>query len=172
MIKPYLFVLLPLIGISCLDYDRSDFRLEYFMDFQIQPDGNLLTTKVFSQILDSEWVKFLNQNGLTDDMIASVRPSALRVEPIFAEQINYDFVSRARAAIFTPHKPHTYLPIGEVLPEPGDAPHRLNIFPGLADVRDIIDKGEFVLELALDYRFVVGSFSDHRFTVVFDVFLK
>lgn len=157
---------------SCVQQDISDFRIEYSMDLEIAPDGNLIATKVYTQLFESEWIKFLIRNNINDDQIDRVMPMEIRLEPILSNPISYGFISKAEATVYTLQAPGARIHIGEKYPDLGVSRGDLYLFPGLANIHPILQNGQFVLELALNYRTSPGSFFDNRLIVKLDVFLK
>ncbi len=156
---------------SCIKQETGKFQREYFMTLEIPPDANPLFTHIFEQRIASTWIQFLIENGLDQSDIKAIKPRSIILSPIFDNPISYDIITEGHVSIYPTLSPNQVLPIAEVY-NPLGSGDELFFLPGLANVIDIISQPEFVLKLALNFRSIPGSFSEHHLRVRFDIFLN
>ncbi len=166
-----LTAMLVLLLQSCVKQETGDFKLEYRMKLELPADANPLLTHVFEQRMASGWVSFLIANNLDAQDIKMVRPRSIILSPVFDNPVGYELIREAHASIYDPQDPGGKLPIAELY-DPVGNPDELVLLPGLANLKDILAQGEFVLNLELNVRVIPGSVSEHFLTVQFDVFLN
>jgi hypothetical protein len=168
----YLFVLgLVLISLSCRKPDEGQYKMEYIMDFTIPAGANPLKTHVFERTVVQGWDQFLKAHQLHDSMIARVQVYSITVSPFQANPISYGFVEEMRAFIRDASIPATQQ-IGVGNPLPNERVGEFALLPGIAEVSSFLKAERFDLQMQLRFRGFPSSFTDHRATFQFDVFLK
>lgn len=156
---------------SCVKQETGQFQREYFMTLEIPPDANPLFTHIFEQRIASSWIQFLIENGLEQSDIKAIKPRSIILSPIFDNPISYDIITEAHVFIYPTLSPNEVLPIADIYDPLGNR-DELVFLPGLANVVNIVSQPEFVLKLALNFRSIPGSFSEHHLKVRFDIFLN
>lgn len=162
---------LVLLSLSCHKPDEGQYKLEYIMDFTIPAGANPLKTHVFERSVTQGWDQFLKANQLHDSMIARVQVYSITVNPLLSNPISYGFVEEMRAFIRDPSIPSTQQ-IGIGNPLPNERTGEFALLPGIAEISSFLRAERFDLQLQLRFRGIPSSFSDHRATFRFDIFLK
>ena len=149
--------------VSCKKDKREEFfELNHFVDFQITPGLNTFDTHFFvvSPLLSQLDTK-LDAFGLTRDQIKTIEPKYAYLSGIF-EDVNLDFIHQVSVYIFDPFNPSDKIEFFYLDPVPFKYKTGIQLFPGIADVSDWIDRDYFGVEVRLTFREVTPSLTQMR----------
>ena len=142
------------------------FEMTYVRDFEIFAGLNTFETHVFQLTnFDAELESFLTLNGLTRADVKEIVPRAFRITNTTG---NITFEDLQRVRLFITKTDGTLeREIAFFEPVPVNIGYQIDLVPTLAEVTEIIDSGDFHLELKLNYRTIPPQTIDARINVVF-----
>jgi hypothetical protein len=165
MIRTIFFCVL-LVGItpSCNKDRRTEFfKLNYFVDFEILPGLNTFDTHFYViSPLTSQLDSKLTASGRNRDDVVAIEARKAYLSSIF-EDVNLDFIHRVSVYIFDPFNPSDKIEFFYLDPVPFRDKTGIQLFPGIADITDWVDRDYFGVEIRLDFREVTPSLTKMRF---------
>jgi hypothetical protein len=148
------------------DENVQGFEMSYFRSFEIFAGLNTFETHVFQLTnFDSEFESFLNLNGLTRADVKEVIPKAFRITNLTGN-ITFEDLQRVRS-FMTKTDGTLEREIAFFEPIPANIGYQIDLVPTLAGVTEILDSGDFHLELKLNYRTIPSQTVDARINVIF-----
>lgn len=162
-----LLLILSLFFTNCNnDENVQGFEMTYFRDFEIFAGLNTFETHVFQlPNFDAELESNLNLNGLTRADVKEIIPKAFRITNTTG---NITFEDLQRIRLFITKTDGTLeREIAFFEPVPISVGYQIDLVPTLAEVTEIIDSGDFHLELKLNYRTIPPQTVDARINLVF-----
>ncbi|MFT5833310.1 MAG: hypothetical protein ACI97N_000937 [Cognaticolwellia sp.] len=165
-----LLILLTLIGLCFFqcspDENVQGFEINYFREFEIFAGLNTFDTHNFQLPgFDAEYESFLTINGKTRENITQIIPKAFRITNVSG---NITFGDLQRVRLFMTKTDGTLeREIAFLEPIPANIGYQIDLVPTLATVKEIIESGDFVLTLKLNYRSIPQQSIDARLNVVF-----
>jgi hypothetical protein len=156
------------LTISMLLGCRKDQRVEVFelpqvIDFTIDPGLNTFDTYFFPfSPIPSSFQSRLEDFNLEANEIISVEPKSGSLSSIFGDE-NLEFIERISLRLFKVQEPTFNREIFYFDPVPFKKATTLRPFPGLSNVKEIVENTFYGIELRLDFRFVPQRSIDMRF---------
>ncbi len=157
--------LLLLLGVlvSCnKDHRQEFFLINHHVDFTIQPGLNTLDTHIYSVYpLKSTLDQQLAAYGKTRADVVAIEAKKAYLSSIF-EDVNLDFIDRVSVLIFDPYNPTDRVEFFYMDQIPFKNKVGIELFPGIADISDWIEREYFGVEIRLNYRQVTPSLIQMR----------
>ncbi len=162
-----LLILSSMLLLQCnKDANLPGFEINYFREFEIFAGLNTFETHVFQLTnFNSEYQSFLNLNGVLAENVTQIVPKAFRITNITGN-IPFDDLQRVRL-FMTKTDGTLEREIAFLEPIPANIGYQIDLVPTLADVKEIIESGDFNLLLKLNYRSIPSQSVDARLTFVF-----
>ena len=139
---------------GCNKDDRTElFELNHIVDFNIPPGLNTFDTHFFiipqvnSQVDDQ-----LQATGLSPDVIATIEPKFCRLSTIFEDE-DLDFIRVVEIRVIDPFNSDFQREVFYLDPVLQNTKKVIRPFPGLADVKEILSKPSFAVEIRLLFRY-------------------
>lgn len=163
-------IIITLLSFSLLQCNSDDnvsgFEMDYFREFEIFAGLNTFETHVFQlPNFNSEYQSFLNANGVTTEDITQIVPKAFRITNI-SGNITFDDLRRVRL-FMTKTDGTLEREIAFLEPVPSNIGYQIDLVPTLADVKEIIESGEYTLLLKLNYNDIPAQSIDARISIIF-----
>ncbi len=148
------------------DDNVQGFEMNYFRDFEIFAGLNTFETHVFQLTnFNAELESFLTLNGLTRENVKEIIPKSFRITNTTG---NITFEDLQRIRLFITKTDGTLeREIAFFEPVPLSVGYQVDLVPTLAEVTEIIDSGDFHLELKLNYRTIPPQTIDARINFAF-----
>ncbi len=162
-----LFAFVSLFFTDCNnDENVQGFEMTYFRSFEIFAGLNTFETHVFQlPNFNVELESYLTQNGLTRTDVKEVIPKAFRITNLTG---NITFEDLQRVRLFITKTDGTLeREIAFFEPIPANIGYQIDLVPTLAEVTEIMDSGDFHLELKLNYRSIPSQTVDARMNIIF-----
>ena len=138
---------------GCNKDNRTElFELNHIVDFVIPPGLNTFDTHFFiipqvnSQVDDQ-----LQATGLSPEVIASIEPKFCRLSTIFEDE-DLDFIRVVEVRVIDPFNSDFQREVFYLDPVVPNTKKVIRPFPGLADVKEILSKPSFAVEIRLLFR--------------------
>lgn len=163
-------IIITLLSFSLLQCNSDDnvpgFEMDYFREFEIFAGLNTFETHVFQlPNFDPEYESFLNINGLAAENVTQIVPKAFRITNI-SGNITFDDLRRVRL-FMTKTDGTLEREIAFLEPVPSNIGYQIDLVPTLADVKEIIESGEYTLLLKLNYNDIPAQSIDARISIIF-----
>jgi hypothetical protein len=141
--------------------------MTYFREFEILAGLSTFETHNFQLVtFDAEYESFLNNNGILQENVAQIIPKAFRITNVSG---NITFEDLQRIRLFISKSDGTLeREIAFLEPIPANIGYQIDLVPNsLTEVTPIIESGDFVLTLKLNYRSIPQQSIDARLNVIF-----
>lgn len=150
------FALLTGITLLCTgckkDSIQPGFDMLYQEEFSIPAGiGGLATHHFYFSNLSTRYQALLDQNGKADAEIIQIIPAKAAITGIFGDA-NFDVVEEASLRVYEETDPTGYIEVAYRFPAPIDPSNHLDLIPTLAEVKKIMSKSRFSIDLALRLR--------------------
>ncbi len=139
--------------VSCTRDKREEFfELNHHVDFTIQPGLNTFDTHIYSispipAILDQK----LAATGHTVEEITAIQSKRAYLSSVF-EDVNLDFIHQVSVIIYDPNNPGDKTEFFYMDPVPYKDKVGIQLFPGIADVKEWMERDYFGIEIRLNFR--------------------
>lgn len=152
-----------MMALSCRKDKRQEFfELNYFVDFDILPGLSTFDTHFYLvSPLPSQLEAKLASVGRTREEVIAIEAKQAYLASIF-EDANLDFIHRVSVHIFDPFNPSDKIEFFYLDPVPFRDKTVIQLFPGIADVSEWMDRDYFGVEVRLDFRQVTPSLIQMR----------
>ena len=159
----YLVLALGLILFSCKRDKREElFVMPDHVDFTIQPGLNTFDTHFYVvSPKPSQLEAVMGATGHTIDQVKSIEAKEAFLSSIF-QDVNLNFIDKVSVYIFDPFNQNDKIEFFDLDPIPYKNKTSIQLFPGIADVSDWIDREYFGIEVRLNFREVTPSSIDMR----------
>jgi hypothetical protein len=149
--------------VSCKKDNRDElFELNYFVDFDIPPGLSTLDTHIWTvSPLNSQFDSKLASSGHVATDVGAVEPKEGNLGSIF-EDANLNFIHRVSVYIFDPFNPADKIEFFYLDPVPFKNKTVIQLFPGIADVKEWVERGFFGVEVHLDFREITPALTQMR----------
>lgn len=164
MTYKFLYFLLAMsILVSCKKDNREElFELNYFIDFEIPPGLNTFDTHIWTvSPLNSQFDTKLAASGHTINDVGAVEPKEGNLGSIF-QDVNLNFVHRVSVYIFDPFNPADKIEFFYLDPIPYKSKTVIQLFPGIANIREWVESGFFGVEVHMDFREITPALTQMR----------
>lgn len=157
------FLLAMGVLVSCKKDNREElFELNYFIDFEIPPGLNTFDTHIWTvSPLNSQFDTKLASSGHTINEVGAVEPKEGNLGSVF-QDVNLNFVHRVSVYIFDPFNPADKVEFFYLDPIPYKNKTVIQLFPGIANIRQWIESGFFGIEVHLDFREITPALTQMR----------
>lgn len=155
-----------LVLLSCKK-DRRDelFRITFPpppLYFDIQPGLNTFDTHIYTlSPVPSGYAAKLLASGFTEEDVVSIEPRRAFLSSLF-EDVNLDYIHRVSIYIFDPFNPTDKIEFLYLDPVPFRDKTGIQLFPGIADISEWIEREYFGIEVRLNYREVTPSLTQMK----------
>lgn len=153
-----------LILVSCNKDKRQElFQLNHHVEFDIVPGLNTLDTHIYSIApIKSLLEDHLAASGKTLSDVVAIEAYQANLSSIF-QDVNLDFIDKISVLIFDPFDHTKKIEFFYLDPVPFKNKVNIELFPGIADVSEWMEKEYFGIEIRLNYRQVTPSLIQMRF---------
>jgi hypothetical protein len=164
-ILPWSLLMAVLILVSCnKDKGTELFVLSHHVDFTIQPGLNTFDTHIYTvfpikSLLDQR----LDDTGHTLDQVVSIEAKYALLSSVF-QDVNLEFIDKVSVYIFDPFDANNKIEFFYMDEIPYKSKTTIQLFPGIADVKEWVEKEFFGIEIRLNYRQVTPSLTPMRLT--------
>jgi hypothetical protein len=152
------------MNLSCKQDKRQElFILTDFVDFEIQPGLNTFDTHFY--VIGPKISKLhaqLTATGRTPGDVKTIEPRRAFLASVF-EDINLDFIHRVSVYIFDPFNTSDKIEFFYLDPVPFKNKTGIQLFPGIADIHEWMEREYFGIEIRLDFREVTPTLAQMRF---------
>ena len=164
-------LLLTMSGLSCHKDNRVElFQMTQIMDFQIKAGLNTLETHFFIQpAARSSYDEQLELSGFDESVVASIEPKFSQLSTVFSD-VDLDFIRLIEIRVLDPFDPEFQREVFYLDPIPPNTRTIIRPFPGLTNVREIVSKPTYGIEVRIIFRFVPRDNYDMRLQMDFSVF--
>jgi hypothetical protein len=159
----YLICLAVTVIMGCRGDSRAElFEVNQVVDFTIQAGLNTADTHFYSfGTVQSEFQQELAAKGLDAKNVASVEPKFAELSTVFADE-DLDFIRQFTVRLFDPFNPDYSREIFYLDPVPNNTKKVMRPFPGLSDVKDLINNPIVGVEVRVAFRWVTPRSYDMR----------
>jgi hypothetical protein len=151
---PLLAVMLSLtIMVSCKKDNRRELLvIPDFVDFTIQPGLNTFDTHIYtiSPKLSTLQTRLADLGYTLDDVVA-VEGKRGYLTSVFQDE-NLDFIHQVSVLVFDPSHPGDKLEFFYMDPVPFRFKTTIDLFPGIADITEWMERDYFGIEVRLNFR--------------------
>jgi len=163
--------LLTLSSLGCHKDNRVElFKMTQVMDFEIKAGLNTLETHFFLQpAANSAYEAQLELSGFDDDLVASIEPKFSQLSTVFKDA-DLDFIRLIEVRVVDPFDPEFQREVFYLDPVPPNTKNIIRPFPGLNDVREIVSRPTYGIEVRIVFRFAPPTSYDMRLQMDFSVF--
>jgi hypothetical protein len=164
------FFLVGILFLSC----KKDNRVELFtipdhVDFTIAPGLNTFDTHFYSlSPKTSPFESLLANSGHTHAEVISIEAKEAYLSSIFHD-VNLNFIDKISVWIFDPFNPNDRIEFFYLEQIPYKNKTSIQLFPGIADISDWVDREFYGIEVRLNFREVTPSSTDMRLEFSFRV---
>jgi hypothetical protein len=171
MHKYLLFSLFTVLIVACKkDNTGPAVDMLYRRDFEIQAGLNpLVKHHFYLNNMSSKYLPSLQSASLSDSSIIQVANATGELSAIFGDA-KLDFISRISVRIFEEGKPNEYIEVAYRDPAPNNSGATLGLIPTLANVKDIMRKDRFGIDIALETRNITTQTIPVRLDLKFKAF--
>ncbi len=157
------FLLAMSILVSCKKDNREElFELNYFIDFEIPPGLNTFDTHIWTvSPLNSQFDAKLASSGHTINDVGAVEPKEGNLGSVF-QDVNLNYIHRASVYIFDPFNPADKIEFFYLDPIPYKNKTVIQLFPGIANIQEWVERGFFGVEVHLDFREITPALTQMR----------
>jgi hypothetical protein len=152
-----------IILVSCNKDNREElFVINHHVDFTIQPGLNTLDTHIYAVFpIESLLDERLDDAGRTIDEVVAIESKEAILSSVF-QDVNLDFIDKVSVYIFDPFNPSDKIEFFYLDPIPYKNKTTIQLFPGIADIKEWYEKEFFGVEIRLNYRQVTPSLTNMR----------
>lgn len=143
---------------SCKKDRRQQLLIMHeFVDFTIQPGLNNIDTHIYTfspkfSTLQSR----LAQAGYTLDDVVSIEGRRATLSGVFGD-VDLDFIHRVSLLIYDPSNPQNRQEFFYMDPVPFKSKTEIDLFPGISNINEWLERDYFGLELRLNFRQISPS---------------
>ncbi len=163
-----LLIFLTSVLILSLACRKKDKRVEIFelgnaVSFKIEAGLNTFDTHFYEfSPITHVYNQRLEDLGISSTDVVAVEPKFATLRAVFNDE-DLDFIEQISIRIFRPEDRSINREIFYLDPVPLKRVTQLNPFPGLSNVKEMIEKGLYGMEIRLNLRFVPQRSIDMRF---------
>ena len=163
ILSKYLLLAIGLILFSCNRDKREElFVMPDHVDFTIQPGLNTFDTHFYVYgTKPSQLNAVLDATGHTIDEVKSIEAKQAFLSGIF-QDVNLNFIDKVSVWIFDPFDQDNKIEFLYLDPIPYRNKTSIQLFPGIADISEWIERDYFGIEVRLNFREVTPSSIDMR----------
>jgi hypothetical protein len=164
-------IVLTMSSLGCNKDNRVElFKMTQVMDFEIKAGLNTIETHFFLQpAANSSFDEQLAISGFDESVVASVEPKFCEFTTVFKD-VDLDFIRLIEIRVLDQFDPDFQREVFYLDPVPANTRTIIRPFPGLNDVKEIVSKPTFGIEVRIIFRYVPQSTYDMRLQMDFSVF--
>jgi hypothetical protein len=171
MYRYLFFSLLALLTITCKkDNTGPAVDMIYRRDFEIQAGLNPLVSHHFYLNNNaSKYLPSIQAANIQDSSVIQVTNATGELSAIFGDA-KLDFISRISVRIFEEGKPNQYIEVAYRDPAPINSGATLGLIPTLANVKNIMRKDRFGIDIVIETRAITTETIPARIDLKFKAF--
>jgi hypothetical protein len=164
-------LLLTMSGLGCNKDNRVElFKMTQVMDFEIRAGLNTVETHFFIQpAANSSYDEQLEISGFDESLVASIEPKFAQFSTVFSD-VDLDYIRTIEIRVVDPFDPEFQREVFYLDPVPPNTRTIIRPFPGLTNVKEIVAKPTFGIEVRILFRFPPRTTENMRLQLDFSVF--